>query len=92
MNKEEFSFDLNTNDELWDKLKDLCEIKENQKYTIGLDYGNGKSIQVEGKFKVKINNLYKRKKKGKRYKFFKTYSFPFSELEFVGEKVITSND
>lgn len=54
---------------------------------LGIDYGNGNLIQVEGYFKANINAMYKRKKKGKKCKFFKTESIPFCEMTFIGERI-----
>lgn len=88
MKEDTFSFDCDISDDFIEKLKEFFEIKENNEYVVGLDCGNGKSIQVKGHFKVNTNALYKRKKVGKRYKFYKTYSFPFSEMTFIGNEII----
>lgn len=83
-----FSFELNDNN--YEALKQLKTVHNSQKYVIGLDYGNGKSIQIEGQFKAKFNALFKRIKKGKRYVFKKTKYLPINCIEFIGNKVITN--
>lgn len=88
MKEDTFSFDVDISDDFIEEMNKLFEIKENEEYVVGLDCGNGKSIQVKGHFKVNTNALYKRKKVGKRYKFYKTYSFPFSEMTFIGNEII----
>lgn len=61
---------------------------ENQKYIVGIDYGNGNSIQVIGSFKANIHSLFKKIKKGKKYKNYKTKYINLVDISFVGEKVI----
>ena len=57
MNKEGYdaSFNVEFTDEAIDNLKKILSTsKISNELTIGIDYGNGKSIQVTGNF-VKIN-------------------------------------
>lgn len=70
------------------KLKKISPIEETEKYSIMIDYGNGKSIQVIGQFKASIKARYRRLKRGKRYKYFKTEFLNICELEFIGNKII----
>ncbi len=88
MKEDTFSFDVDISDDFIEKMNKLSEINENKEYVVGFDCGNGKSMQVKGYFKVNTNALYKRKKVGKRYKFYKTFSFPFSEMAFIGNEII----
>lgn len=89
MNKEKtITLDCNFSDNFINQLKQLSIIEEKKKYVVGIDCGNGKSIQVEGFFKPRLCLLYKRKKCGKKYKFYKTASFPLHEMEFIGERIV----
>lgn len=58
-------------------------------YILGVDYGNGNSKQIKGQFYVNVHYRYKKRKKGKKYKYFKVgKALPLSSLEFVGNEVV----
>lgn len=64
-------------------------IDENDEYILGIDYGNGVSKQIKGQFYVKIHDRYKKRKKGKKYKYFKIKGMlSLSSLEFIGNEVV----
>lgn len=64
-------------------------IDENSEYILGVDYGNGNSRQIKGRFYIKIHDRYKKHKKRKKYKYFKVKEYlPLSSLEFVGNEVV----
>jgi hypothetical protein len=88
MNKEMITLDCEYSNDFIRKINELREIHRNKKYVVGVDYGNGKSLQVEGYFKINSHILFKKIKCGNRYKYFKNKVLPFNSLEFVGEKVI----
>lgn len=58
-------------------------------YILGVDYGNGNSKQIKGQFYVNVHYRYKKRKKGKKYKYFKVgKALPLSSLEFIGNEVV----
>lgn len=66
------------------------EIYQDKKYILGIDYGNDKSIQVVGTFKVNIHALFKKRKVGKKYKYYKTKYIEIIDIRFIGERVISN--
>ena len=80
--------DCEYSDEFIKKVNQLREIQYDKKYIIGIDYGNDKSLQVEGYFKINMHRLFKKRKCGKKYKYFKNKLLPFTVLEFFGERVV----
>ena len=82
------SSDVKISPKFFESLKKLLVIEEKQEYVLGIDFGNGISKQMKGTLKPDFRKLYKRKKKGKKYKFFKTKSIHISEFIFVGTEVI----
>lgn len=64
-------------------------IDANSEFVLGIDYGNGVSKQIKGHFYLKINDRYKKRKKGKKYKYFKIKGLlPLSSLEFIGNEEV----
>ncbi len=94
MNKEEYdtSFDVEFTDETIENLKKILSTsKISNELTIGIDYGNGKSIQATGSL-VNINFEYKRKKKGKKYKLFKSVHPPYLIMQFISKNLEVCNE
>lgn len=84
----ELDLDSKGTKKFFEDLIALSTIEENKKYPINIDYGNGKSIQVIGYFKSSIKSRYRRKKRGKKYKYFKTKFLNIWEIQFIGNKII----
>lgn len=94
MNKEGYdaSFDVEFTDETTENLKRILSTsKISNELTIGFDYGNGKSIQATGSL-VNINFEYKRKKKGKKYKLFKSVHPPYLIMQFISKNLEVCNE
>lgn len=86
------SFDVEFTEEINENLKKILSTSQiSNELAIGIDYGNGKSIQVTGNF-VKINFEYKRVKRGKKYKLFKIVNSPYLILQFLSSKVEACNE
>ena len=86
LNDLELSFSLDGN-----QLAKLLptSIDANSEYILGVDYGNGNSKQIKGQFDVNVHYRYKKRKKGKKYKYFKVgKALPLSSLEFIGNEVV----
>ena len=86
------SFTFEFTEETSERLKSLLSTAETStEITMGLDIGNGKSIQAIGNL-VSINFKYKRMKKGKKYKLFKNIDPPFLLMQFRSTKVEVCNE
>lgn len=85
------SFDVEFAEEATENLKKILSTsKISNELTIGIDYGNGKSIQATGSL-VNINFEYKRVKRGKKYKLFKIVNSPYLIMQFIGKKMEVCN-
>lgn len=86
------SFQVKLSDEAIENLKKIIKPLEPAKeLIIGIDYGNGTSIQAAGNF-VNINFEYKRKKKGKKYKLFKSVHPPYLIMQFISKNLEVCNE
>jgi hypothetical protein len=94
MNKEGYdaSFNVEFTDEAIDNLKKILSTsKISNELTIGIDYGNGTSIQATGNL-ANTNFVYKRKKKSKKYKLFKSTNPPYLIMLFVSKDLEVCNE
>lgn len=86
------SFTFEFTEETSEQLKSLLSTSRvSNELTIGIDYGNGKSIQATGSL-VNINFEYKRKKKGKKYKLFKSVHPPYLIMQFTSKDLEVCNE
>ena len=86
------SFTFEFTEETSEQLKSLLSTTEiSTEITMGLDIGNGKSIQATGSL-VNINFEYKRKKKGKKYKLFKSVHPPYLIMQFISKNLEVCNE
>lgn len=87
MNKEcSVELDCNLSDDMHDKLKSL--INNTDKTTsMRIDYQDGTSIQCEGKFIGVSSGIYRKIKRGKRYKRFLLEKSPFINFMFYQENI-----
>ena len=86
------SLDVEFTEEGLEMLKQLLPTTETlTEITMGLDIGNGKSIQATGSL-VNINFEYKRKKKGKKYKLFKSVHPPYLIMQFISKNLEVCNE
>ena len=88
LNPSDLELSFKINDEHF-KKKLPTTIDAESEYTLGVDYGNGISKQIKGQFYVNVHYRYKKRKKGKKYKYFKVgKALPLSSLEFIGNEVV----
>ena len=88
LNLDDFDLSVSLDGNQFSKLLPTT-IDENSEYILGVDYGNGMSKQIKGRFYVNVHCRYKKHKKGKKYKYFKVKEYlPLSSLEFVGNEVV----
>ena len=85
------SFEFELSDESVENLKKIIALEKTNEITLGIDYGSGKIIQVTGNL-VNINFEYKRKKKGKKYKLFKTINPPYLIMQFISKDLEVCNE
>lgn len=86
------SFQFELSDETIENLKKIIKPSEPVKeLTIGIDYGNGKSIQATGNFK-NINFKYKKRKRGKNYKLFKEANLLYLIMQFKSKYLEVCNE
>ena len=63
-------------------------LKGTPEITIGMDLGNGESLTATGKIEKTTNAVYKRRKKGKKYKLYLLVKPTLCEYVFVANNVI----
>lgn len=86
------SFTFEFTEETSEQLKSLLSTTETStEITMGLDIGNGKIIQATGNL-VNVNFKYKRLKRGKKYKLFRSTVPPFLLIQFISTKVDVCNE
>ena len=86
------SFTFEFTEETSEQLKSLLSTTEiSTEITMGLDIGNGKSIQATGSF-VNINFEYKRVRRGKKYKLFKIINSPYLIMQFISKDLEVCNE
>lgn len=81
--EKDLSFSCNISEDFIQKLKQLSEIKENDEYILGIRTKSNNLVKFRGTIKADIHSLFKKKKKGKKYKFFKTKYISLKDLKFI---------
>lgn len=84
----DFPISCDISEEFMQELKQLSEIKEKDEYILGVRTKDNNLIRLKGNIKADIHSLFKKRKKGNKYKYFKTKYITLKDLKFIFRGII----